>query len=350
MTTTITMIEARRMIIAHYKADEPLLLIGRPGMGKTALFEDVCYNSLKVGYTDFRFPQRDVADIAGMRVPDAKTGYMKHYLPDEMPVDAKKHGPKGILVCEEINAVGPMLQAVGYGIINERRCGTHKLLPGWVPMGAGNHHTHGAAAQRITTALANRFCVKYVEPDLEAWMKQYGSEHVDTRGLAFLRFRPELFSLMPGETATNKQGTTTVKLSKDAIEFPSARSWTKAFKFIDSHDRFQHFSGYVGEDVAREFEAFWRIMSQAISIDEIEANPKTARLPSETDPGTYYAVCAMIARMMDRKNIGKLAIYIERLIADYQVAIFQDATKRKPDLMQTSQYGAFAVRNQELLA
>lgn len=348
MTTHIDMITARRMIEAHYHADEPLLLIGRPGEGKTALYEAVC-REMKIGYTDFRFPQRDVADIAGMRVPDEKTGMMKHYLPAEMPVNEKIHGKRGILVCEEINAVGPMLQAVGYGIINERRCGTTKLLPGWVPMGAGNHHTHGAAAQRITTALANRFCVKYVQQDVAGWLEQYGSEHADTRGCAFLRFRPELFSLMPGESATNAQGVTTISLAKDAIEFPSARSWTKAFKFIDSPDRFQHFCGYVGEGPAREFEAFWKIMSAAISIDEIVAGPKTARLPSEADPGTYYAVCAMVARLMDRKNIGKLAAYVERLMADYQVAIFQDATKRKPDLKNTSEYGSFAVRNAELL-
>lgn len=334
--TTITMADARRMIMTHYNNNEPLFLMGKPGMGKSALFEGIA-RELGIGFIDFRFTQRDPVDIGGMRIPDQKTGRMKHFVPDDLPTNEKEHGKRGLLVFDEINSVGPMLQAVGYGIIQERRVGMTPLLPGWCPMASGNNVGDRASAQRLSTALANRFNVQVVEPDLPSWLEQYGSEHADARGCAFLRFRPELFHKMP---------------TADQTAFPSARSWTKAFKFIDEEPSFRRkiFTGYVGQAAADEFEAFWRILSQAISVDEIVADPAKARLPDEHEPGTYYAVAGMLSRMIDRRNVGKLGAYIKRLLPDYQVMIFQDATRRDPSLKNTSEYGAFAVRNQELLA
>jgi hypothetical protein len=333
MTTAINMTDARRMIVACYEADEPLMLLGKPGMGKTSMFESVC-SDLGIAFIDFRLSMRDPVDVGGMRVPDAKTGVLRHYIPEDLP-DPKRHGAKGILLFDEINVVSQLLQATAYGIIQERRNGSYRMAKGWVPMASGNNVSDRAAAQRISTALANRFNVQVVEPDLPSWLDQYGSEHCDARGTAFLRFRPELFHVMP---------------KADEIAFPSARSWTKALKFIEQEPRFRRkiFSGYVGTTAADEFEAFWRVMANVVSLKEIIADPTNARLPKEDDCGTYYAVAGMIARSMDRKNIEPLATYADRMLPDYQVAIMQDATGREPSLKNTAAYGRWAVKHQEV--
>lgn len=331
--TAINMKDAREMIVACYEADEPLMLIGKPGMGKTSMYESVA-RELEISFIDFRLSMRDPVDVGGMRVPDTKTGILKHFIPEDLP-DPKRHGAKGIMLFDEINVVSGMMQATAYGLIQERRNGAYRMAKGWVPMASGNNVTDRAAAQRISTALANRFNVQIVEPDLPSWLEQYGSEHVDTRGTAFLRFRPELFHVMP---------------KADQMSFPSARSWTKAFKFIDQRPSFRRkiFSGYVGEDAATEFEAFWRILENAPSIDQIVADPKKAPLPKEEDAGTYYAVTGMLARLMDRKNIDPIMVYADRLMKDYQVALVQDAVRRQPTLKNTAAYGRWAVENQDV--
>lgn len=332
----ITMSDARRMIIACYKADEPFLCLGSPGMGKSAMFADVA-KELNIGLIDNRLTLKDPVDVGGMRVPDEKTGLMRHYMPDDLPIAGnKKHPPRGILLYEEINAVSMLLQVTAYGIIQERRIGQHQLLPGWVPMGTGNLVSDRAGAQRISTALANRFNVQVVEPHLPSWLEQYGSKHVDPRGCAFLRFRPELFHVNP---------------KPDQLAFPSARSWTKAFKFMDEPPSFRRkiFAGYVGQEHADEFEAFWRVMEKAPTIDEIINDPKAARLPEERDAGTYYAVAGMVARFMDRKNVSPLMIYIDRMLPDYQVAVVQDAVRREPGLKNTNAYGQWKVKHQDVV-
>jgi hypothetical protein len=334
MPDFISMLDAERMIKTCYRLNEPLFLLGDPGMGKTALFAGVA-RQLDIGYIDFRLTMRDPVDVGGMRIPDEKTGRMKHYVPEDLPVDAKVHGKAGLLVFDEINSVGAMMQAMSYGIIQERRSGQKDLLPGWVPMASGNPVSSGASGQRISTATANRFNVRHVKPDVTSWLEQYGYANVDPRGIAFLKYRPELFHVMP---------------TKDQIAFPSARSWTKAFKAIDEEPAFRRkmLAGWVGEDPAEEFEAFMRIMQSAISFDAIVADPKKAPLPAEREPGVYYAVAGMLSRLCDRKNFDHVMTYVGRMLKDYQVMIVRSATAREPSLKNTKGYGAWAVANQDV--
>jgi hypothetical protein len=352
--TTINMVELERMIIACYHADEPLMVLGRPGMGKTALFEHVAYNVLNIGFIDFRLTLRDPVEVGGMRVPDLTTGKLRHFVPDDLP-DPAVHGEKGIVVFDEINVVAQLMQATTYGIIQERRNGSYRMKPGWVPMASGNNVSDRAAAQRLSTALANRFNLQYVVPHLPSWLKQYGSEHVDSRGTAFLRFRPRLFSLMPWEPIEEpKPGEPPPPVSREQSEevrHPSARSWTKAFKFIDEDPKFRLkiITGYVGPTVAEEFEAFWRIMEKATTFEQIINDPKKAKLPEPQDVGTYYAVTGMIARMVDRQTFDPAMIYVNRMLPDYQVALVQDTVRRNPGLKNTSAYGAWIVNHQDVL-
>lgn len=352
--TTINMMDLERMIIACYHKNEPLFALGSPGMGKTSLFEHCARKALNIGYIDFRLTLRDPVEVGGMRVPDLKTGKMKHYVPEDLP-DPKAHGPKGIVVFDEVNVVSQLLQASTYGIIQERRNGSYVMEDGWVPMASGNNVGDRAAAQRLSTALANRFNVQYVVPDLQSWLKQYGSEHVDSRGTAFLRFRPRLFSLMPWEPIEEPDPTQpaqpTNRARSEEVRFPSARSWTKAFKFIDEEPKFRKkiFTGYVGPDIAEEFEAFWRIMENATTFEDIVANPKTARVPAPSDSGTAYAVSGMLSRLTERKTFDPVMKYVDRLQKDFQVAFVQDIVRRNAGLKSTQAFTEWSVKNQDVM-
>lgn len=352
--TTINMMDLEQMIISCYEKNEPLFALGSPGMGKTSLYEYCCKNILKISFIDFRLSLRDAVDVGGMRVPDPKTGKMKHYIPDDLP-DPKVHGEKGIVLFDEINVVAQLMQATAYGLIQERRNGSYRMADGWVPMASGNNVSDRAAAQRLSSALANRFNVQYVVPDLQSWLKQYGSEHVDARGTAFLRFRPRLFSLMPWEPieepSPDAAPAPNARSRSEEVRFPSARSWTKAFKFIDEDPKFRKkiITGYVGPDIAEEFEAFWRVMEKATTFDQIVNDPKKARVPESSEPGVAYAVAGMVARLVDRKTFGSAMIYIDRMQPDFQVAAVQDIVRRQPHLKSTEQYGAWVVKHQSVM-
>jgi ATPase family associated with various cellular activities (AAA) len=356
MSNTITMTDARYMIESHYRRNKALLLLGKPGMGKTSLYESVAHD-LGIGFIDFRLTLRDPVDVGGMRIPDEKSGKMKWFCPDDLP-DVKKHGPKGIIVFDEINVVSPMMQATAYGIIQERRIGSWRMPDGWVPMASGNNVSDRAAAQRISSALANRFNCQVVEPDLTSWIDQYAAEHVDHRGVAFLRFRPKLFHVMPGEIIEDETAPgspfnrpTTSPVAKDETAFPSARSWTNAFAFIDEAPAMRRkiIAGYVGPHAANEFEAFWRVYSRMVTLDEIIADPMHARIPSDAEPDVSYALTGMISTLMTPKNSKALFTYTMRLMPEYQAIIGLTATKRNPDLLVAKGYTEWAAQNAAVL-
>lgn len=346
----INMVEAKRMILACLNANEPLLLLGEPGMGKTSLYEGTTAEE-GIGYVCNILSQKDPVDVGGMRIPDEKTGIMRHFVPEDLPVVEDKpksqwrFPARGILHYDEINVVSMLMQATAYGIINERRVGLKKLMPGWVPMASGNNVTDRSAAQKLSLALANRFNVQRVVPHLDSWLIQYGREHVDKRGTAFLQFRRELFHKMPDQTNPEQ---------RDEVRFPSARSWTKAFKFIDEEPAFRRkiFAGYVGDTAADEFEAFWRIMENATPFDEVVKNPVTARVPQPDDLGTIYAMIGMMSRAVDRKSMDACITYAGRLGAssEYQTAFVLDATAGQDNpLKETAAYSKWAVDNQEYM-
>lgn len=331
---TVSMTLARRMIMSCYRKDVPLILTGYPGMGKTATFESVC-RELGIGFIDFRLGLKDPVDVGGMRVPDAKTGKLRHYIPDDLP-DHVRDGSTGIILFDEINAVPQMMQTTAYGLIQERRIGTWRMPEGWVPMAAGNNVTDRAAAQRMSTALANRFLHANVAPDLNYWIDQYGLLNCPDAGVAFLRFRPHLFHVMP---------------KPDETAFPSARSWTAAFKFIDEEPDLRRalVAGEVGDAAADEFEAYMEIRQHAVTLAEIVADPKKCRLPPSDKPAVSYAVSGMLAAAMTRKTAAPIIEYAGRLGPEYEVLIAHDAQKRDKTIASTSAFGAWAVRNQEVL-
>lgn len=350
-TNAISMLTAQQMILAHYKRDEPLMLLGSPGSGKTSMIEHAATELIGGGFLDFRLTMRDAAEIGGMSVPDQKTGIMRWYCPEDLP-DEKRHGKRGIMLIDEINADIPrMIQAAAYGIIQEGRLRNWRKPPGWLIVAAGNLVSDRAAATKMSTALANRFNVQVVKADAESWCQQYAFEHVDARGVAFIRFRPMLLAVMPGESATDVGGTTICQIGINDTAFPSARSWTKAFKFIDEDPvmRRQIFTGYVGAAAANEFEAFWRVYDNLVSIDEMIADPHKARIPSLAQTDLSYALSTMIGASLNRKNSEALFTYLKRMEPEFQVIAYQLAMKRDETLSSAKGATEWKIANQAVL-
>ena len=328
----VTMATAKQVLIASYKHRQPVMLTGKPGIGKTAMVEAAC-SELGIGFIDFRGSTRDIADIGGMRVPDEKTGKMRWYAPSDLP-DEKVHGKQGIMFFDEINAMPLSHQVAVYGIMQERRIGDWRAPAGWSFAAAGNSIQDRAGAQRMSTALANRMRHVFVKEDLDVWIKQYAAEHVDPRGVAFLKLRPELFHVMP---------------TADQLAFPSPRSWTNAFACLDddADTRLHMWAGSVGDGAAAELSSFMELYeSLGGVVDDIINDPDNATLPSDSKPNIQYAVSAACAKIMSRKNIKNVVRYLDRLPEEYSVFAMRHAVKRDKTLCNTAVYSQWEISHQ----
>lgn len=314
--------------------DIPAFVWGPPGVGKSETVKAVA-KELNMGLIDFRLSLRDPVDLRGLPLVDAKTGTTRWLPPSELP-NVKDHGKTGILFLDEANIASQAMQGSAMGLVLDRRLGEYVLPKGWVPIAAGNRMADKAAAQRMPTALRNRYAHYEIGVDLEAWSDWAEQVQLDPMVLAFIRWRPELLHKMPvGEENA----------------FPTPRAWSQVAKVAncDKLIRQHMVASLVGDGPAAEFEGFARVWAQLPSIKQIFTEPSTARVPSMEEPSAMYAVSSAISRRVERENFAQALVYAKRLPKEFEVMLVTSAVKRDPSLTKNNAFAKWAVNNQEIV-
>jgi hypothetical protein len=328
-----TIAQAAVLLEKQLDKGKPVMLWGAPGVGKSAIVWQLgARKNRKV--IEYRANLREPVDVRGIPVPDLKTGTTRWLVPEDLP-NAERDGEFGYLFLDEINTASPQMMAVLFGLVLDRRIGDYILPPGWQIIAAGNRVSDRAAAQRMPTALRNRFSHLTVLPDVGAWADWATANNVSPKMVAFVRFRRELLHRMP---------------RGDENAFPTPRSLTAAADFVDEENvavRQQLFAMHIGNDVAGELNGYIELIDALGSLEDIVANPETAKVP--TAASQLYGVCTGLARLATRKNFAQIAKYCERLDGERQMLLMHDAAIREPKLKETAAYSAWAVKNQGLI-
>jgi hypothetical protein len=328
-----TIAEAAVLLERQLAKGKPVMMWGAPGLGKSAI---VWQLGAKQGrkVIEYRANLREPVDVRGIPVPDLVSGTTRWLVPEDLP-NAERDGEFGYLFLDEINTASPQMMAVLFGLVLDRRIGDYVLPAGWQIIAAGNRVSDRAAAQRMPTALRNRFSHLTVLPDVNAWAVWANANGVAPEMVAFVRLRRELIHRMP---------------RGDENAFPTPRSLTAAAEFVDEPSialRQKLFAMHVGNDVAGELNGFIELYQSLGSLDDIVADPANAKVP--TEPSQLYAVCTGLARLATRKNWSQIVTYAERLRGEHQVLLVHDAVMRDPKLKETSAYSKWAVANQGAL-
>jgi len=323
--------ECAELMEIQAKAGDPVMLWGPPGVGKSdAVRQMGARFSCKV--IDIRLNIREPVDLRGIPVPNTKTQTVTWYTPDELP-QVERDGEEGILFLDEINTASPAMMAVAFGLVLDRKVGDYELPAGWVIVAAGNRVSDRAAAQRMPTALRNRFAHHVVMPDVNAWADWANTNGIAPELVAFLRLRRDLIHVMP---------------KGDENCFPTPRSWARCSKYVSTSPkhRMRLFASHVGMAYAAELEAFIQLYRSMGDLADIIKDPRGAKVP--TEPSHRYAVCTGLARMATKENFGAILAYADRLPRESAILVAHDATLKTPSLKNTAAYGKWAVANQDL--
>jgi hypothetical protein len=321
--------DARAMLEAYLDGDTPAFMWGPPGVGKSSIVKQIVADR-KWGLVDFRCSTRD--PVALMGLPDLAGETTRWKVPDEFPQE-KRDGKEGILFLDELNAAAPSMQAAAFGLVLDRKVGEYVAPPGWRIVGAGNRQSDRAAAQRMPSALANRFAHIDVDADVDTVTQRFAKIGIDPTVIAFLRFRPALLHMMEGS---------------DLRAYPTPRSWEDAAKYVNHPARIRLglVTGLVGEGAAAELEGFIRVYKNLPSLDLVLANPNSAPVPEE--PAARFAIAAGIARKVDAKTFANGMAYMSRLPREFDIMFAVDAVRRDPGLSHTQAFTEWAVRNQDV--
>jgi hypothetical protein len=324
---------AEVMEASDYMLDNntPFFWWGPPGVGKSQGVDQLRRRRKGWGMVDFRAPLREAIDVRGLPSLDTKKGKTRWLVPDELP-QVERDGEEGVLFLDELNAAPVAVQVACFGLVLDKKVGEYHLPPGWRIVAAGNEQKHRAAAQKMPSALANRFAHFFVDPDPYTWIEWANANGIHPILTAFIRFRPKLIHDMGGT---------------DLKAFPTPRSLAGCSDYIDvakPRVRDALLQSLIGEGPAMELSSFITAFADLPSLPEIVANPKTAKVPDE--PAGKYAVSGAIARFADRQNFKAILTYAGRLGKEFEICTVMDAAKRDDSLCNTQAYIQFKTDNQ----
>lgn len=315
---------------------QSVYLEGKPGVGKSALFRQFCYEQ-NIGFRDIRLPYFDIVDMRGLPFP--KEGRTTWLQPDFLPTTGE-----GIILLDEFPAAPLSMQALAYQLCLDRQIGEYRLPDGWSVHLAGNSQADRAIANRLSSAIVSRVAKYTLDVNLDDW-SEFALEHgIAHEVLAAVRFMPDL--LHDFNPKTWKDGEpyscprTLEKLST-VFTFAGQKSMTPELT-----------AGIVGEGAATRILGFLSLINKLPNLDAIILDPKGSKLPES--PGAMFAVSAGLARKATPGNFSKVLTYVARLEKEYEFYTIKDALKLTKNagtgnIANTPEFVAWMTKNQKFL-
>ncbi|MDJ0859549.1 MAG: MoxR family ATPase [Dinoroseobacter sp.] len=264
------------------------MLHGAPGVGKTQIVRQLS-DEIGARLFDLRLTTIEPQDLRGLPYYDHDTKRTVWYRPEDLPDDPAQ---PAILFLDELTAAPPMLQPTVYGLLQERRVGTHHLPESVMVIAAGNTADDGAVAYEMGTALSDRLVHLRVVAAASDWLSNYAVPHaLHPAVIAFIRARGD--RLDTGDEA----------LAKGDMIAATPRSWERVSDILktrpDRRLRDTLIAGTVGVAVAAEFALVADDVAAQVQIEDLlqaDAKARVAHYPTSLH-GLYALVYGLIGAL-----------------------------------------------------
>ena len=239
----------------------PLLLMGPPGVGKTAVLAQLAAE-LGVGLVAYTMTHHTRQSALGLpRIcekqyggkPCLATEYTMSEILAAVYDQMEKTGCRtGILFLDEINCVSETLMPAMLQLLQTKQFGTHRLPEGWMIVSAGNPPQYNESARLFDTATMDRVRLLTVEENYPIWRAYAHARGLHPAILAYLELNPAHFYCV--QPHAHGRG------------FVTARGWEDLSEMLTSCDRLALpvedalFGEYLQHDeIAASFAAFFRL-------------------------------------------------------------------------------------------
>lgn len=284
----------------------PLLVIGKPGIGKTCgvlssirEMNKKLPKDRKLGFKKILLGQTVVGSLSGIPVSKPDGTVVRIQLPD-LP-NPQRDGEYGVLFLDEITTADEMQIQPALGLADDSRSlGEYSLPEHWIVIGAGNGPdcTNFVRLDDMTLTRFSAYDINYnYHKDFRPYAHATG---INEDIIAFLNFKPDL-CVRPESTDMDSAG----KM------FPCPRTWERLSielkmrkvqgKPVDP-DQIANFAGrIIGIKASREFGAFMQYRKTlAYDIDKIlagtEKDPEVG-MPAET---YHIIIQSLIKKITDK--------------------------------------------------
>jgi len=292
-----------------FAVNEPLLIMGLPGVGKTRALE-AFLEEQNVSFVTLIASIREPSDFGGQPLIDPNTGDFR-LAPPAWAKKLKEAGDRGqrtAVFMDEITTCAPSVQAALLRVITDRVVGELSLPDNCWMIAAANPPEIAANGYELTPPLANRFIHEEYKFDPSDWVlefpryfgkvpKVFGVDEVTwaqarSSIAGFLYTRPNLVIDFPKEA------------TKQSKAWPSPRTWDKASRCLAGNNNnlekaVSSIAGAVGSGAAMEYISFMRT-SDLPNPEELLKDP-TKLVLKERRGDIVFAVLSSVHAVVANK-------------------------------------------------
>ena len=183
----------------------PIILMGPPGIGKTAIMEQAareCGVGL-VAYTITHHTRQSAIGLPHITrknyggVEMSVTEYtMSEIIASVYETMQRTGNREGILFLDEINCVSETLAPTMLQFLQNKTFGSHKLPEGWVIAAAGNPAEYNKSAREFDIVTLDRVRQIHVEADLAVWLDYARAKQLHGAVISYLTIKADQFYLV----------------------------------------------------------------------------------------------------------------------------------------------------------
>lgn len=268
--------QIKNAIIAYFSKDEfghyvipierqrPIFLIGAPGIGKTAIMEQIA-QELNVGLVSYSMTHHTRQSALGLPFIEKEEFDGVEYSVSEYTMSEiiaavyklrKETGhQEGILFLDEVNCVSETLAPSMLQFLQYKVFGTHQIPKGWIVVTAGNPPEYNKSVREYDIVTWDRLKRVDVEPDYEVWKEYAYKKGIHGSILTFLEIKKNYFYVV--ETTVERKS------------FVTARGWEDLSEMIKLYEKnnitvdIKLVSQYLqNPQVAKEFAVYYDLYNK----------------------------------------------------------------------------------------
>ncbi|MGO4946183.1 AAA family ATPase [Blautia sp. Sow4_E7] len=305
----------------------PILLIGPPGIGKTAVMEQIA-QECKVGLVAYTITHHTRQSAVGLpkivsRDYDGIQVDITEYTMSEIIASVydcmERTGKKeGILFIDEINCVSETLAPAMLQFLQNKTFGTHKVPKGWIIVAAGNPPAYNKSVREFDIVTLDRVRKISIQAEPDVWLEYARKRSIHGAILSYLSMKKENFYV--------------VENTVDGKFFVTARGWEDLSEILKSYEELQV---EISEELVEEFLQKEEIARDFASYYQLYEKYKTDyHLPEileETASRKQYELSC---------NMAKAASFEERFtvtellleVVENQITVFEKWDKKTETL------------------
>ena len=363
-------------LISQFAVDNPVLIHGAPGVGKTGLINSLTSHRLTKIWQQLSGesssltlwknlpPMSAIGAVDLHGIPfcreDADSGvlFQRWARSELLPHSPDPDGNRILLFLDDLTAAPTIIQPALYELVQFGRVGKFQLPPGTIRIGAGNRQADRAAVNPLSTALKGRFSHIEFTCHHEDWTEVAFSLNIIPEIIAWINNSPEsLLQPDPQHTATPSPRT----WEKASNSIRSMRRVLRAANVEKSNPRYKALmltaiASAVGLSEATRFVEYLELYGQIPSISQIKADPETAQIP--TNKGGQILVATMVAMAVKPPTTNTLKAdpeneallhYLTRLPNELASMAFYGICSRHEEILVTSPtLGDWALKNSHI--